>query len=85
MGRYQGQLYLGEENGTRIHLNQMLVEKQFAEYSQWQVENDMAMTGDWDNKCRASDLMVRELPSWDLLGEEEVSGKSFHLGCSELW
>jgi len=58
MGRYQGQLYLVEETGRRIHLNQMLVEKQFAEYSQWQVENDMAMTGDWENNkvCRALDV-----------------------------
>ena len=84
-GRYQGQLYLVDETGRRFHLNHMLVEKQYAMYSQWQVENDMVMTGDWDNKCRASDLMVRELPSWDLLGEEEVSGKSLEEFTSEAF
>ena len=86
-GRYQGQLYLVEETGRRIHLNQMLMEKQYAEYSQWQVETDMAMTGDWENECRALDLRGRdrELPSWELLGEENVSGKSLEEFASEAF
>eukprot|EP00092_Neocalanus_flemingeri_P026624 GFUD01028858.1.p1 GENE.GFUD01028858.1~~GFUD01028858.1.p1 ORF type:complete len:447 (+),score=141.63 GFUD01028858.1:49-1389(+) len=86
MSRYQGELYLVEETGRRIHLNQMLIEKQFAVFSQWQVENDMAMTGEWDNnkECRAVDYRDAEIASWEL-SEEEVSGKSLEEFTSEAF
>eukprot|EP00092_Neocalanus_flemingeri_P024527 GFUD01026601.1.p1 GENE.GFUD01026601.1~~GFUD01026601.1.p1 ORF type:complete len:363 (+),score=121.88 GFUD01026601.1:66-1154(+) len=75
-GRYQGELYLGKETG-RIHLNEMLIEKKFAVYSQWQVENDMAMTGESDTnrECSALDMRDTEIASWQLASEEEDSGK----------
>ena len=87
-GRYQGQLYLVDEEGERrLHLNQMLVERQFAVESQWQMENDMEETVDWENnkEFRALDHGSTELSSWELPGEEEYAGKSLEEFASEAF
>jgi len=87
-GRYQGQLYLLDEGGERrLHLNQMLVERQFAVESQWQMENDMEETVDWENnkEFRALDHGSTELSSWELPGEEEYAGKSLEEFASEAF
>jgi len=87
-GRYQGQLYLVDEEGEkRIHLNLMLVEKQFAVESQWQMENDMEETVDWENnkEFKALDHRTTDLPGWEFSREDEFSGKSLEEYANEAF
>jgi len=84
-GRYQGQLYLvGERKVKRLHLNQLLQEKQFAVESQWQMENDLdeeAVDGENNREFKALvDSRSSDLGSWEVeysneaFGESEVTG-----------
>jgi len=87
-GRFQGQLYLIEETGRRVHLNKLLVDKQFAVESQWQVELDMAMTGDWENNKEYTALDTREfeLMNWELdTRDQEISGQSLEQFTTEAF
>jgi len=81
-GRYQGQVFLmGEDGEKEVHLNQLLVEKQFAVESQWQMENDMdEEPEDWDynKEFKALDITSKDLESWEVLGDSFPVG-----GCRE--
>jgi len=73
-GRYHGQIFLvGEDRKESVHLNQLLVEKQFAVESQWQMENDLdEETVDWENNKEFKALNIRdsELEHWEVYGDE---------------
>jgi len=72
-GRYHGQVFLvGKEGEEGVHLNQLLVEKQFAVESQWQMENDMdeeATDWEYNKEMKALDITSKDLESWEVLGD----------------
>jgi len=79
-GRYHGQVFLvGEDGEKEVHLNQLLVEKQFAVESQWQIENDMdeeAVEWEYNKEFKALDITSKDLESWEVLGDSFPVGGS---------
>ena len=77
-GRYHGQVFLvGEGGEDEVHLNQLLVEKQFAVESQWQMENDMdEEADDWEinKEFKVLDIRSKDLESWEVLDDRFVTG-----------
>jgi len=70
-GRRHGQVLVG--HGTcKIHLNEILIEKNFAEHSQWQYENDL-MEIEFDLNNNVLNTIPENEDNVDIIGGGEAS------------